>query len=635
MSLRASGAKLAYLLHGALSMLVLGALTWATVVSLRLERADQITAAQRDYEGRLRSTMYQLENWINPMLFREFSRQYREYVPFYSPNADEVRLATGEVIDPTAIVQPSPLLLEPPKPAWILMHFTATATAGFRSPQLVPAEMRRWPGFEAAYDTWDREPIARLLASLEYSFTTEDLAMLYELAPSDRLDHTETPRHQIRPIPAALANAEQSITASGHYQLRKQTSKMIQQVQLPQMQCLPQPIAEANIHPAQRSQQAALVNEVTDDDSEVGITYHDVRPIWIRLPGRSRADLAFLRAVHVDYETLWQGFLIDWHALRAELMDNDVLQDLFPKATLEPIDTNQPRPADDAVFTIIPAKLVTNETPTVAAGFDWDSTHTFLAFGWAGALTLLGALGLGIRSLVTLSQRRSQFAYAVTHELRTPLTTFRLYTDMLANGMVSEESRQEYLATLNQESRRLADLVSGVLEYSRIENNSVLIAREKVKVADLLESIRDGYEHRCETAGMKLRIDANGAGGMILNTDPRLAVQIIGNLVDNACKYGRGAHDSFVHISAGTDDGQLVFDVADNGPGIPPKYRNEVFKPYFRAQADHATVTGGIGLGLALSRSWAKMLGGRLELLPCSRGQQGARFRFSLNPNAS
>ena len=393
------------------------------------------------------------------------------------------------------------------------------------------------------------------------------------------------------------------------------------------MACAPQQLAVANIHAPADLVDTPEANEDAAGNDEVGIMYEKMLPVWLQRANRPAPDLAFLRAVYADGETALQGFIIDWPMFRGKLLSK--ASHLFHDASIEVIDT-APMPADDAFFSLIPARLVTSEPPPMVAAMEWNTTHSFLAIGWVASIILLVALGLGIRSLVNLIERRSQFAYAVTHELRTPLTTFRLYTDMLAQGMVSEHSKQEYLDTLNTESRRLAELVSGVLEYSRVESNSVPINKEAVSVGDLLEAVRENYGPRCDGAGVSLRIDGGQAADEVLLTDRQHVVQIIGNLVDNACKYGRSSEEPVVSVTAQRADGAFRFDVADQGPGIPPRLRSRIFKPYQRGQTGSAPATGGIGLGLALSRSWAKLLGGNLELLPSPRGARGARFRFTL-----
>jgi signal transduction histidine kinase len=268
-----------------------------------------------------------------------------------------------------------------------------------------------------------------------------------------------------------------------------------------------------------------------------------------------------------------------------------------------------------------------------SAGF----VHRTVAFAWAITLVALVAIGLGVRRLVSLTERRREFTYAVTHELRTPLTTFQLYTDMLAAKLVPEEKRVAYLETLNREAKRLSDLVTEVLEFSRIENDAVHAQMGTHSVRKLVETVRERYELRCHSAGMTLDVDVNGAGERLLYTDPDIALQILGTLIDNACKYasrkerGQDARQAPPLVQLRVQDAgkRMSIEVADNGPGISSKDRKELFKPFRRGSPDAVARTGGVGLGLALAKRWTRLIRGQLELVD-RPARSGACFRLTL-----
>ncbi|HWL95489.1 MAG TPA: ATP-binding protein, partial [Phycisphaerae bacterium] len=118
--------------------------------------------------------------------------------------------------------------------------------------------------------------------------------------------------------------------------------------------------------------------------------------------------------------------------------------------------------------------------------------------------------------------------------------------------------------------------------------------------------------------------------GYRINTDSEFVVQILANLIENACKYSTGAADPRIWLTAAPrDEGGIVFEVEDRGAGVALADRKAVFKP-FRRSSDARAHAAGMGLGLTLSRYWAACLGGRLEL---QRGEHdAARFtRFSLS----
>src|SRR5205807_6160233 len=176
-------------------------------------------------------------------------------------------------------------------------------------------------------------------------------------------------------------------------------------------------------------------------------------------------------------------------------------------------------------------------------------------------------VGLGGWSLIDFSERRIRFVSAVTHELRTPLTTLRLYLDMLAGGMVKDERQKtEYLQTLNAEADRLNRLVGNVLDFSRLENQRPRLVHTRVTVGDLLEQLRSTWQGRCQDLGKELVIESAAGGDAVLTTDVQLAQQVLGNLIDNACKYSRGAPDRRIWLRArGAGPHRLVLEVAARG----------------------------------------------------------------------
>jgi signal transduction histidine kinase len=271
------------------------------------------------------------------------------------------------------------------------------------------------------------------------------------------------------------------------------------------------------------------------------------------------------------------------------------------------------------------------DTGEAAAADDpgWTPLRAGLSLAWAAALVALLAVGLGGWSLIDLSERRIRFVSAVTHELRTPLTTLRLYLDMLTGGLVREEGqRQEYLRTLHAEADRLNRLVGNVLDFSRLENQRPRLARTRVAVADLLAQVRGGWQGRCQDAGKELVVEDAEGGAALVYTDAELVQQVLGNLIDNACKYSRDAADPHLWLRARREGGRLVLEVEDRGPGVAPRERRAIFRPFRRGRGVDATA-GGVGLGLALARRWARLLGGRLTLQP-GRDGSGACFRLEL-----
>jgi signal transduction histidine kinase len=278
----------------------------------------------------------------------------------------------------------------------------------------------------------------------------------------------------------------------------------------------------------------------------------------------------------------------------------------------------------------VPVRFVAGAVAEVASGLPLPS---MLALTWG--VTLLGLLVLAgtLRTAIGFGERRARFASAVTHELRTPLTTFRMYSEMLADGVVQEPAAQrEYLTTLQRESDRLARVVENVLAWSRLEEGRFTSRCERHVVGPLVERLVPVLERRLGDVGLQLAVQVDAADAVV-HTDEDAVGQILFNLVDNAAKYAREATDRRVELRVSVDGPQVRFALRDHGPGVPAALQQRVFAPFDRgAVAAGSNDVPGVGLGLALARGLARDLGGELALdAMCT---DGACFVLSL-PGAS
>jgi signal transduction histidine kinase len=228
-----------------------------------------------------------------------------------------------------------------------------------------------------------------------------------------------------------------------------------------------------------------------------------------------------------------------------------------------------------------------------------------------------------------LSERRASFVSAVTYELRTPLTTFRMYADMLVEGMVPDEARrQKYLGTLRTEADRLGHLVENVLAYARLERGRQRRTPQRAQVHELISQWQTRLQDRAARDGMQLQTALSPeVSERWLKTDASAVEQILFNLVDNACKYAGAATDKRIELSVTLEGGLVRFRVRDFGPGVDAQTASRLFKPFRKSAQAAANSAPGVGLGLSLCRQLARAMGGELRFAGAA---PGASFEFEL-----
>jgi signal transduction histidine kinase len=253
------------------------------------------------------------------------------------------------------------------------------------------------------------------------------------------------------------------------------------------------------------------------------------------------------------------------------------------------------------------ARSISQDQIRVALGV---ASHGAAAIGLA---RLLDAERASKERLAELDRLKTAFVATVSHELRTPLTTIVGFTQVLP-GMVSGEAA-EFVELMGRESLHLEALIANLLDTSRLEAGVLDIRREPVDVTRVAREAVDLVSHLYSEVDLAadiapdLQIESGDA--------PRLR-QILVNLLENACKYGRGRVD----VRASTDGESISFEVEDSGPGVPTTERDAVFDRFHRL---HEGQESGTGIGLYLVRALADAHGGSVRIEDgCGLG--GARF---------
>ena len=224
-------------------------------------------------------------------------------------------------------------------------------------------------------------------------------------------------------------------------------------------------------------------------------------------------------------------------------------------------------------------------------------------------------------SLERSERHKSELITMVSHEVRTPLASVLGFTRLLLERDVSDEERKRYLEIVDSEATRLAGLVSDFLDARLIEEGQFALRREPFDLgalvreqAELTLAHDDAHELALELPDEPLRVDGDRA---------RMA-QVVGNVLSNAVKYSPGG--GTITVGAKAASGIARVWVADEGEGVPPEHRSQLFEPFYRGGAAAAGIPG-TGLGLAVSRRIVEAHEGRIGFDPLERG---TRFWFDV-----
>ncbi len=570
---------------------ILACLGW---VSIELYQARSDAALEEN----VRLALWRMESILAPLVAQESGREYFTFTSFYSASRAYTNMLAP--IDAGEIQLPSPLLtFDSP---FIRLHFHVGPDGRVTSPQVPTGNQKDLA----------EQPVGGGSAGGGY------------VSP-ERTERAEAVLEELRGIlrPETLAAGlplEPRQTQRALFVEALRNPNVAAQAQHEMSQ------AERNVNEFQfrerRHQIAANAQAVANPDWALAagdVNTGVMTAVW------HEGALLLARRVRAGGSEYVQGAWLDWSAVREWLLAE--ITDLLPESTLVPQRDGEGQ--ESRGLALLPVRLEPGDLPPGAAAAG-SPMASILVLSWGGVLFAAGAVAVLLRGIVSLSERRAAFVSAVTHEMRTPLTTFQMYTEMLRDGMVTDEAkRRRYLATLSAEAERLGHLVENVLGYARLEKASSEGRLETLCVADLVERVAPRLRSRAERGGMALEVDVPESVAQVnVRADPGAVEQVLFNLVDNASKYAAGAEDRRIHLEAGRDDGAVALRVRDHGPGVAADVRDRLFRPFSKSASDAAHSAPGVGLGLAFSRRLARSMGGRLRLADSTNS--GATFVLAL-----
>lgn len=237
--------------------------------------------------------------------------------------------------------------------------------------------------------------------------------------------------------------------------------------------------------------------------------------------------------------------------------------------------------------------------------FERSTNSDFWALLW-GTIAVGGMVM--VRQMVSIQEnralverQRTALISSVSHELRTPLTAIVGFLDVLADqDAVAPDEREEMIGVVRQQAHYMARIVSDIVLLARDGLESVELSPTNARLSRLIDSALVGIDRNGYHFTVELESDP------VVYVDPQRLQQIVVNLVSNAMRYGGGR----VAIRGRSDDGTLVIEVHDDGPGVPTRYEFAIWERFDRGPHRLDATRPGSGIGLAVVRAVARAHGG-------------------------
>lgn len=224
------------------------------------------------------------------------------------------------------------------------------------------------------------------------------------------------------------------------------------------------------------------------------------------------------------------------------------------------------------------------------------------------------------------SKVKNLFLAHMSHEMRTPLVAILGFADLLKDGGLTEPQRRHYLEIIERTGGNLKLIIDDVLDLSKVEAGQFEMEPIAFDLGGVLDEIRSLFGHTCQEKGLQLILAVADHVPLHIVADPKRVRQVLVNLVGNAVKFTSHGH---VRLHVRLEGLLLIFRIEDTGAGISEDHRKRLFQNFGQGDNSVSRRFGGAGLGLALSRKFALLMGGDIRLVSTRPGA-GAVFEASI-----
>jgi len=225
------------------------------------------------------------------------------------------------------------------------------------------------------------------------------------------------------------------------------------------------------------------------------------------------------------------------------------------------------------------------------------------------------------------NRMKTEFISVVSHQLRSPLTNLKYSLEFLMTNKLKSVSKDEmeYFKILEENTKRMGDLINNLLIVSRIETGQLPLRNEEFSLVDLTKKMVMKFKIYSEATNVVIKLKAEKNMSNVF-ADPFWIEQTIQNLLDNAIRYSHKGDT--VEIKIKPDSKKLIFTIKDTGVGIPKQEQKFIFQKFFRSKNALKYQTQGSGLGLHIIRNVLNLMKGKIWFT--SKENEGTTFHFTL-----
>lgn len=216
---------------------------------------------------------------------------------------------------------------------------------------------------------------------------------------------------------------------------------------------------------------------------------------------------------------------------------------------------------------------------------------------------------------------REEFSSNVSHELKTPLTSICGFSELLVNGMVDDDNKEEFYKLIYDDSKRLLNLIEDIMKISGLESEEAF-SREEIKLKELIKDILRSQRNLIDEKNIAVSLEGDG----LVFENKTMMWELFANIINNGLKYNKDGGKLDIKISEDEKNYEVL--IVDTGIGIPSKDLARIFERFYRVDKSRSRKIGGTGLGLSIVKHVLQSIDGKLEI--SSKLGMGTSFKVIL-----